>query len=475
MDYLAALNTLVQRFSVVPLPGGSGLEPTLRIDPPADALDPNPTGLALSETVQRVTQVEVPINIDLAFLGKWVRSTKPEIPADPATEDPIGGMPVADPLVALGSIITNLPPASLMNSDLGMAAVAGVPEVLGRIKGAITQTVERLTEVLERRPIRIALRWRILDESTPGSSTPVSGVQYRTDPQATWQNLPALLEFPPPSNPAAPVPRSLSLRFPLVYSELTSGTPDVRRFSVRSSVRLTVQPPGGAAAVATGWLDLPPVPLLVPAIPVPTILVLCEHPDFAGRKLVLVPSNSLIGAAIQSGSIGIGPALSLVASALQSLAPANSLTGFLAASLGGSANVAATVLKGLAPSSGQTIVAAQSRVDDLSASAFVFDPGGFLGVGRFTGEDMASSIICIGRPGTVFDLFQDRNLSERITRLQITLDGSLGCAIRTLVQRDPTPDIVYGSGVTSFSPVWPHEDRISSLSFTGPPARFQPA
>ena len=86
--------------------------------------------------------------------------------------------------------------------------------------------------------------------------------------------------------------------------------------------------------------------------------------------------------------------------------------------------------------------------------------------------------ICIGRLGTIFDMFQDPNLSERITRLQVRLDRSLGCAITKLNLADPTPDIDYPAGVapgtivTSFSPVWAHEDRITSVGLAGPAARF---
>jgi hypothetical protein len=470
MDYLAALNALAPKFQVSPLPGGSKLEPGLRIDPPPEALDGE--GLALSETVQKITAVEVPITIDLAFLGKWVRSVNSDLPAEPATEDPIGGMPVVEQILLLGGALSqNLPPGSLMQSDPNQQAVPGVPEVLGRIKGTVAQTVEKLAEVVERHAVTVAVRWRVFDESMPGTSLPASGVQFRSDPNAAWASLPSLLELPQGGIPAANTPMSIFLRFPMMFSELTTGTPDVMIFSVRSAVRLSLTPPAGPV-VTTGWVDLPPVPLVVPTIPVPTILVLCEHRDFAGRKLVLVPSNSLIGTA---SGIGIGTAINITSSVLQSLLPSNTLlTVFLAAASGTPVGDAANALRALAASPGQTIIGAQSRVDNLDTPAFVFDPGGAFGVGRLTGDNMVSSVICIGRPQTVFDMFHDANLSERITRFQISLDGSLGCAIRKLDTTAPAGDVVYGASVTSSSPVWSNEDRITSLAFTGPAARFQP-
>ncbi len=481
MDHLATLNSLAQRFQLRTLFPGSSLEPDLILEPPPDALDP--LGLALSDTVQQVARIPVPVDIDLAFLGKWVRTLLPDLPPEPSQEDPIGGMPIVPQILGpLGNLTAALPPSTLMMSETGQAATAGVPEVLGRIKGRITQTVERLTDQVVRLPISVALRWQILDESTPGASGPPTGVSYSTDSGVTWTALPATLEVPSGGAPATGVATSLRLRFPVRFTELTTGIPDVMRFSVFVSLRLGLTPPVGAP-VTTGWIDLPPVPLVIPTIPVPTILVLCEHRNFAGRKLVLVPSNSILGTA----AIGIGPALDLTRSALLSFQSANALIGFLGTAAG-PAGIAASVLKSLASSPGQVIIAAQSRVDDLGGNQFVFDPGGWFGIGRFTGDNMARSIICVGRPGTVFDFFHDTGLSERITRLQVTLDGRLGCALRQLEVLDPNvvigesifytaperPAEVYGGTVTSFSPRNSHEDAITSLSFEGPAVRFQP-
>jgi hypothetical protein len=226
MDYLTTLNQLATKFKIVP--GGSGLVRTLKIDPPAEALVSG--GLALSETVQQPMQVEVPLKIDLAFLGKWVRSGISDLPPDPATENPIGGMPVVDQLVGPTGLTTNLPPPTQMTSDPGQGAVPGVPEVLGRIKGTITQTVEKLTDVVQHPPIQLAVRWHVLDVSTPGVSSPASMVQYRTDPAANWQPttpaaFPDPLELPLGGVPGMGTPMSLLLKFPALLSELTSGIP----------------------------------------------------------------------------------------------------------------------------------------------------------------------------------------------------------------------------------------------------------
>ena len=587
MDYLATLNTLASKFAIAP-PGGSAAMPQLQIDPPLDLRQQR--GMALSETVQRMTKVDVPTKLDLAFVGKWVRSVTSDA-VDPTVEDPIGGMPIVPQIVTGVGLLTTLPPASLMQSDAGQAATAGVPEVLGRVKGTITQVVEKLQDVIERRPITLAVRWRVFDESTPGVSTPAAGVLYKTDPNpaVAMTALPDPLDLPAGGAPGNP-PLTLFLGFPVVFSELTSATPPVGTFKVQASVKLSVatginevqslstggvvtggtfqlafaDPMSGAlqttaaiqwnasaaaiqaalenlaaigvgnvtcsggplpnypvtitfqgnlagqnvaqlsgtssltgtaptlnvmtvvdgspglGTVTTDWIDLPPVPLIVPTIPIPTIVVLCEFWDFAGRKLVLVPSNSLVGATGVPGSIGIGPALALTRSALTTLAPGHPFLGFLAGGTGTAADLAAGVLLSLSPAAAQTIIAAHSRVDDLSANEFEFDPGWFnffgIRIGRVTANDFASSVICIGLTGKVFDFFNDFNLSEYITRFQITLDGSLGCAVRNLdwlnplevrgnYSGPPGAPPIYGNTITSFSPRNSHEDAISSLSF----------
>lgn len=193
-------------------------------------------------------------------------------------------------------------------------------------------------------------------------------------------------------------------------------------FKVQLSLQLTVDvpapPPAPATPVSTGWIDLPPFPLIVPTIPVPTILVLCEERVFAGRKLVLVPSNSLIGTA---AGPAVGTALDLTRAALDLLLPGHALSAFLG-TVAPPAGLAAAAVKSEAPSPRQVIVAAHSRVDNLGGAEFVFEPGGWFDIGRVTGNDFARSLIRIGRPGTVFDFFHDFNQIESITRLQVTLD-----------------------------------------------------
>jgi hypothetical protein len=105
---------------------------------------------------------------------------------------------------------------------------------------------------------------------------------------------------------------------------------------------------------------------------------------------------------------------------------------------------------------------------------------------------MASSMIVVGRPGTVVSCGQQAGwpFKQDISPLVVTLGAnSLTCAISRLgptptgfnegVAFDPNDPAsftttVFGSGITAFSPKQ-GEDRVSSLSIGRPAARLSPA
>lgn len=115
MDYQAALNQLVAQFQMGPAPvPGPALEPTFAIQAPQELLlDGN---LVLPEATQSVAPVPgLPVKVDLAFVAKNVRFVDTDPRADPTQENPIGGMPVMDPLALGTTLNTQLPPGSLMH------------------------------------------------------------------------------------------------------------------------------------------------------------------------------------------------------------------------------------------------------------------------------------------------------------------------------------------------------------------------
>ena len=90
-------------------------------------------------------------------------------------------------------------------------------------------------------------------------------------------------------DPVAGVDDTLELTFPPLFVELlrdTPANPTVLR-TVHARVRLTAT----GAGVSSDWIDLPPVTIPLPAIPVPSVLVLCQNAGFGGRVFVMVPGN----------------------------------------------------------------------------------------------------------------------------------------------------------------------------------------
>jgi len=502
----AALTAISSKFTISTV-ATAPLRPVLTLQAPAETRNPRASAdelpFSIPDIDRTVTNVDVPrMKVDFSFLGKWVRAQAVPLPASPSQEQLIGGMPIVEqvalqqgtlttPLAGVpatiptptGSLTSGLsqtlpPPALMESTTTANQGRAGVPALLGQVACTISEVVERVSEVPRSHPVRLAVEWTVTDDLGSGVAVGYVNTTGGTTP------LPATpLIFPADGTPASDRGfLALTLVFPPVFSELTSGVPEVLRFTVRARIRLSITPPPPGAPIDTDWVDLPPVPLIVPTIPIPTILVFCENRDFTGRKLVLVPNNSLLGGT-GTGAIDIGTALlQITAPALRTLLPAHPLLAFLAGAAisGPGAAAAAFTLISLAPAPNDTIIAARSSVVHLGS--FVFDPGGFLSIGRFTGAGMARSLIVIGRPGAVIDMYREQGFSQGSgTRLQVTLDGSLGCAISDLGPNDPTPRIVYPSPfpipplpalVTSFSPRWTHNQSIISVALTPASARF---
>ncbi|MGQ0814150.1 MAG: hypothetical protein ACT4O1_06755 [Gemmatimonadota bacterium] len=518
VDYLAELTAQGKSFTLAHAAGTNPLVHSFTLTPPAGLISPSrdsqPPTLKLSVTdtvVESTVTGTRDLEIDLPIIGKWVRVPTPDLPADPITENPIGGMPAAERLQQLSGTVTGLlsttlttdmPPATLMQSDLSQGQTAGVPALLGRIKGVVNETIKELKEVLKTLdPIAVtaALRIRVVDDQSPSSTTTTSLVQV----QFGSGTLGALTAAPPAGTALVNAnPFTFSLRIPPLFSELRAAEPEVVKLSVYVSLDLSVTPPPAGSAPVTTTIDFPPIPLVLPTIPIPTIVVLCENELFFGRKLVVVPSDSLIGQALSAGGRPVGDALTLtnqmltaLSSVIGGLAGAASFAGFLTSAGGGAAGMtstsiaatmpaatAAAVLMSIAQSPGQTIIVASSQLSTLDAPNLVFDPGGWFGIGRFTANAMASSLIVIGRPGTTvsFGQFGGWPIAAQLTPLTITLGPGVGCAISSLVPPGATINIqptdpaskmtiVFGGTVTSFSPKQ-NQDQISSVAIARPPA-----
>lgn len=535
IDYLAELTRQAQGFVLGHAPGANPLTHSFTLSPPAGLVQPGLVdmsgsmsslprprfALTVADTVREpVTTLLRELQIDLPLVGKWVRVPTPDL-SNPLAEDPIGGMPVAAQLQQISGLIsglsttlsTSLPPASLMTSDPGSAATPGVPALLGRIKGVVNETVKELRDVLRSLdPIRVDvnLRIRVVDDADPSSTAQTSAVEIAFGSSNTWQPLSAYPAAGMALADAAPL--AFSLRLPPLFSELRAALPEVVKLSVYVSIDLTVVPPAvpglPAPAPLTTTIDLPPLPLVLPTLPIPTLVVLCEHENFLGRKLVVVPSDSPLGLALSAGGVPVSTALSLANQAIRAvqgvLAAAGGALQFAdfldSAALGAPglaspaiartlpAATAAAALTNLAAAPGQIIIVAASALPTLDAPNLVFDPGGLFGIGRATANRMTSSLIVVGRPGTTVAFGQQGGwpLYEGLTPLIITLPaGQLACAVSSLVPPGATINIqpsdprsrtttVFGGAITSFSPKQ-NQDQISSVAITRPAGGLIPA
>ncbi|MFP5246501.1 MAG: hypothetical protein ACLGH0_07380 [Thermoanaerobaculia bacterium] len=448
---LAKLEQLASQFRVVVNPSDSPLAPYLALQPPAELVTSE--GLRLVEITQVTEKVPGLATLyEVTYALKNVRFA-PNAPVtilpDPAQEDVIGGVPIMLPLVVGSLINNNIPPNTLMSSETPAAEqVPGIPGILGSLKAKITPEIEKLVDKTMSYPVKVESSWSVRD---PAGNV-VTGFQYET-PQG-WVPLPT-------TDLGLPAAENVALRLrSIVFSQLTNNAPEVRQYNVQSRVRLSVTV--GAQNLTTGWTTLPPVPITIPTIPVPAILALYEHRDFGGRVCVCVPTESLIGAA-DAGGLSVAEALTITTALLGSVAPNNPLVTAFVSQF--------PQFVTLVPQEKQVVFARRTRIANLSD--FVIEPG-FGPIGRLTGEDMASSLICIAPPGTIVNLFDDRDWGQSVTKLQLTIgsgvESACGIALRDLDRdydglRSPE-STVFGGEVTSARPNnRGYSDRISSLEW----------
>ena len=258
------LRILAQNVEIVHVPGATARNHELKVQLPKD------TGVA----EQLVTSQPVPADLDLTWQAKAVRFATPNVP-DVGT---VGGMPIVDLLAVNVTTVTN-----------GQANPPGVGGWLGAITGKVPVVADVVSTTSY--PAKIELMWRI----TLDSGDLASDVNWKL---SSGQSGSSGLIIPS----AGQVDATLELTLPLVFTEL--GTNVVERRTVTASARATA---GGATS---GWVELPPIQLLVPMVPVPTILALFRHVDYGGEALVMVPASSAVadlGSAIDNLNAAIAP------------------------------------------------------------------------------------------------------------------------------------------------------------------------
>lgn len=299
----------------------------------------------------------------------------------------------------------------------------GVPGQLAQLAGTVPIPI--LAEV----PVHVGVSWSVRDEQ---------GNAVAAGPT----------EFSAPQGTASP---EVSFVFEPQTVELTAAmsVPMVRR-SLRATVTLTAGPTQHA-------FDLPDIPVVIPAIPIPTVVVFFLHTNFAaGAAFIVVPNDSPLKNTAQ-----LQTALNTVESTLGSLTSIVELGAFLLGLQELSNALAAQphVQFRVANSANQfnnfndvTLIQRAWYQNDTEA------------------EDELSSMIFIGKERKGIRCFNARNTRRGAGTFTLTIGPELHALVRTLHSATPTsgPD---GSQIVVDVPppgsLFPATfgDELSSLQF----------
>jgi hypothetical protein len=335
-------------------------------------------------------------DVSLAWITKDVRfntfTSEPALsalPFTPASIDAVlaGEMPVRIPV--LGNVV-------------GTQTLPGVPGSLNQLAGRLPIPVAV--------PVKVEISWTVLDADgmTPLAEGPVTF-----------------------SAPRGTTSSNLVLAFAPQIVELTNSVPVpvVRRF-IRASVALTA----GATVHA---FDLPSIPLLVAAVPIPTVVVFFLHADFApssgdddGAALIVVPSNSPLRSLEQLQ--GTLDALESTLSALTGIADLAALLlglGELSAALAAQPHVQFRVADAIDNLNDITLISRAWYKNDTEA------------------EDELSSMILLGPSRKTLQCFNDRHQDDGEGQFDLTVGSKLHALIRNLDGAAP-PSGPDGSEIT---------------------------
>jgi hypothetical protein len=335
-------------------------------------------------------------------------------------------MPIPDLLTLNVGNVTN-----------GPVAPPGVPGILGLLSGTIPIVNEVTQQVTHQ--VNVEVRWRVRDES----AAVVSDVDWRIGAGG-----PGLQGSGGDINPAlGHALEALNLVFPVIFVELTGNPVPVGKRFIQASVRLS------AGGVSTGFVDLPPVEVVLPVVPVPTILMLFQHKDFKGISLLVVPASSPLGPG------DIGAALDALRTAIDPFDDTLTVLSFVVGEVG-------TVQDIL--DSAKIIF---RKADELKNLNDIDLEGGLLN--DTEAEDELSSLIFFGPPRRQVQCFNARNFSSSEGQMNVTVGAELIVEIpnlhsnspastpfgRVSVPRAPNGTRFFRHSITSFG------DELSSLRF----------
>lgn len=306
----------------------------------------------------------------------------------------------------------------------GLVTLPGVPGLLGQLKGSLPLSTAASL------PVTATVTWEVLD----ANGTPLASDQF--------------------SSPTGLTGPRLAVAFLPEFVELGADVPAPRTRSLRVGVLLS------AGGVTVGPRTLPAVPVVVPPVPVPTVLALFLHKDFAptsggddGAVLVIVPDSSPLGSVE-----ALNPVLDQLAalgSALQNLA---SLAGFV---------TGVGLLRG-ALAQPHVVFRKSDSIGNFNNIDLI--QRGFL-ENDTEAEDELSSLIFLGRPGRGAHCCNSRDLSNGEGDFTVAAGSTLMALVRNLHSIAPAVELgtltvgrTPPGGVFSASNFG---DELSSMEFVG--------
>jgi hypothetical protein len=396
---LDALNTMASGFTianVTPSPP-TPLQFVVRLVPPG-IRPKGPLEIDVTETVSQLTDA----NVDIGFLTKGVRFESFPADGDPETlvgGTVIGGGPIADPEVLAGTFGSLVDPFTE-----GDVTKPGVPGLLGRVTGSFQLPMDVTTT--STLAVDVQVQWHVRDED----GNPIADVSWSDGTQSGTGDPPVLA-----GNEAL---ADLALTFSAAFVELTSAPEPTAQRSVSASIRLS------AGSTSTGWVDLPPVTVLIAAIPVPTALVLFQDGNFADNKLLVVPATSPI---VDPARDTLKTALDAVNDALNALGGAVGLASFFVGNL--------QTVKDALDAGGNFHFRKTDSIGNLNSIDL---EGGLLN--DTEAEDEFSSLVFVGPPRRQVQAFNARNFSDSEGQMNVTIGPELLVLAGQLHSNSPASD-----------------------------------
>jgi hypothetical protein len=394
--------------------------------------------------------------VDLSLVMKNVRFTNANL-TDITT---VGGMPIQE--------------FALQLLESSVAGAPGVPGLLGSLKGTVPVVVDSVNSLLA---VQIQVRVSVRDDNNQldpylswSFSNGATGVGGQGTSAPDTEPPTATLQWLPGSPVGFGEPKFVG-----AFVELNSPLPD------NPSLPLSAQPANrtvtvevnlGAAGVSTGWIALPPLPVTIPAIPIPTLVAFFDDIFFnalghlAGEAgtLILLPDDSPLtppAPGDDSLRVALSAALGTISELVKNLvATGTGTNGFNPFNpLAPLASIIDDLVNDLdgTDSAPEIHFAKASTVPGLGDNKFLIH-------GNDTAQDRISAMLVLGPAGLTVRSYNDANFDSRRGEFDVRLGVEMGVAVPTLDATSP-PSIPDGKlTVVTMSADQSHSNTSNSFN-----------